>query len=86
MEPHTIYIIFAIGTMVFTAGAAYGGVKYGLNGTNKSLDRIEGKVDKIDGKVDTNKDKIAENRNQIDNQKAICKERTKGINDKLDDK
>jgi hypothetical protein len=34
-------------TVVFSAGAAYGGVKAGLNGTKAAVARIESKVDSL---------------------------------------
>ncbi len=41
------------------AGAAYGGVKAGLNGVKESLAQIERIVNRLDEKVDTHGERLA---------------------------
>ena len=41
------------------AGAAYGGVKAGLNGAKQSLAQIERIVNRLDEKVDTHGERLA---------------------------
>jgi len=53
------------------AGAAYGGVKAGLNGTRQSLAQIERTVNRIGTKVDTHGERLA----SIETDTANLKER-----------
>ena len=53
------------------AGAAYGGVKAGLNGAKQSLAQIERTVNRIGTKVDTHGERLA----SVDAETAILKER-----------
>ena len=53
------------------AGAAYGGVKAGLNGTRQSLAQIERTVNRIGTKVDTHGERLA----SIEAETANLKER-----------
>ena len=53
------------------AGAAYGGVKAGLNGTRQSLAQIERTVNRIGTKVDTHGARLA----SIEAETANLKER-----------
>ena len=53
------------------AGAAYGGVKAGLNGTRQSLAQIERTVNRIGTKVDTHGERLA----SIEAETAKLKER-----------
>ena len=53
------------------AGAAYGGVKAGLNGTRQSLAQIERTVNRIGQKVDTHGERLA----SIETDTANLKER-----------
>ena len=53
------------------AGAAYGGVKAGLNGTRQSLAQIERTVNRIGSKVDTHGERLA----SIEAETANLKER-----------
>jgi hypothetical protein len=53
------------------AGAAYGGVKAGLNGTRQSLAQIERTVERIGQKVDTHGERIT----AVETQAANLKER-----------
>jgi len=41
------------------AGAAYGGVKVGMNGMRRSVMQIEKIVNRLDDKVDTHSERIA---------------------------
>lgn len=59
---------------IFAAGAAWN-AKMGLNGTRKTLNRIEDKIDENGEKIEKNTEKIAENKIKIYKQKSICKER-----------
>ena len=53
------------------AGAAYGGVKAGLNGTRQSLAQIERTVNRIGTQVDTHGERLA----SIEAETANLKER-----------
>ena len=53
------------------AGAAYGGVKAGLNGTRQSLAQIERTVNRIGTKVDTHGERLA----SVEAETANLKER-----------
>ena len=53
------------------AGAAYGGVKAGLNGTRQSLAQIERIINRLDEKVDTH----GERRASVEAETANLKER-----------
>jgi|TARA_R110000744_G_scaffold43216_4_gene97120 hypothetical protein len=51
------------------AGAAYGGVKAGLNGTRQSLAQIERTVNRIGEKVDTHGERLAAVETEAENLK-----------------
>ena len=53
------------------AGAAYGGVKAGLNGTRQSLAQIERIITRLDEKVDTHGERLA----SVEAETANLKER-----------
>ena len=53
------------------AGAAYGGVKAGLNGTRQSLARIERFINRLDEKVDIHGERLA----SVEAETANLKER-----------
>ena len=53
------------------AGAAYGGVKAGLNGTRQSLAQIERIINRLDEKVDTHGERLA----SVEAETANLKER-----------
>ena len=53
------------------AGAAYGGVKAGLNGTRQSLAQIERIINRLDEKVDTHGERLA----SVEAETATLKER-----------
>ena len=53
------------------AGAAYGGVKAGLNGTRESLAQIERIINRLDEKVDTHGERLA----SVEAETANLKER-----------
>ncbi len=57
------------------AGAAYGGVKAGLNGTRQSLAQIERIVNRLDEKVDTHGERLA----SVETQTANLKERITSV-------
>ena len=53
------------------AGAAYGGVKAGLNGTRQSLAQMERIINRLDEKVDTHGERLA----SVEAETANLKER-----------
>ena len=57
------------------AGAAYGGVKAGLNGAKESLAQIERIVNRLDEKVDTHGERLA----SVETQTANLKERIASV-------
>jgi len=57
------------------AGAAYGGVKAGLNGAKQSLAQIERIVNRLDEKVDTHGERLA----SVETQTANLKERIANV-------
>tara|TARA_R100001143_G_scaffold24021_1_gene24687 strand:+ start:104 stop:343 length:240 start_codon:yes stop_codon:yes gene_type:complete len=57
------------------AGAAYGGVKAGLNGTRQSLAQIERIITRLDEKVDTHGERLA----SVEAETANLKERISGV-------
>jgi len=57
------------------AGAAYGGVKAGLNGAKQSLAQIERIVNRLDEKVDTHGERLA----SVETQTANLKERVASV-------
>ena len=59
------------------AGAAYGGVKAGLNGTRQSLAQIERIINRLDEKVDTHGERLA----SVEAETANLKERIASKND-----
>jgi|TARA_R110002167_G_scaffold272974_2_gene479350 hypothetical protein len=52
------------------AGAAYGGVKAGLNGTRETLAQMERIVSRLDEKVDTHGERIIRTEVEIANLKS----------------
>lgn len=52
------------------AGAAYGGVKVGMNGMRRSIMQIEKIVSRLDDKVDTHGERIASLEAETSNLKA----------------
>ena len=60
-----ILMIVAVASPFLTVGAAYGGVKVGLNGTKAAVKRIEHKLDKIEAVATRNATDIAV-------QRALC--------------
>ena len=57
------------------AGAAYGGVKAGLNGAKESLAQIERIVNRLDEKVDTHRERLA----SVEAETANLKERVASV-------
>ena len=57
------------------AGAAYGGVKAGLNGTRQSLAQIERIINRLDEKVDTHGERLA----SVEAETANLKERVASV-------
>ena len=57
------------------AGAAYGGVKAGLNGAKQSLAQIERIVNRLDEKVDTHGERLA----SVEAETANLKERVASV-------
>jgi hypothetical protein len=58
MEVDILTTIFSLLAIPAAAGAAYGGVRSGLNGCRRSLESIERIVDRLDQKVDGHGDRI----------------------------
>jgi len=57
------------------AGAAYGGVRAGLNGVKQSLAQIERIVNRLDEKVDTHGERLA----SVETETANLKERVASV-------
>ena len=57
------------------AGAAWGGVKAGLNGTRQSLAQIERIINRLDEKVDTHGERLA----SVEAETANLKERIASV-------
>ena len=57
------------------AGAAWGGVKAGLNGTRQSLAQIERIITRLDEKVDTHGERLA----SVEAETANLKERVASV-------
>ena len=57
------------------AGAAYGGVKVGMNGIRKSVAHIERIVNRLDEKVDTHGERLA----SVETETANLKERVASV-------
>ena len=52
------------------AGAAYGGVKVGMNGMKQSIIQIEKIVNRLDNKVDSHGERLASVETETENLKA----------------
>jgi len=72
LEMATLLSLLAIPA---AAGAAYGGVKAGLNGAKQSLAQIERIVNRLDEKVDTHGERLA----SVETQTANLKERVASV-------
>ena len=59
MDPTVISTLFAVGGTIAAGGAAFGGVRYGLNGMREAVKRIERKLDRMDTQVADNRVEIA---------------------------
>jgi hypothetical protein len=59
MEVDITTLISLLAAPLAACGAAYGGVKVGMNGMKRSLTQIERIVCRLDNKVDTHGEKIA---------------------------
>lgn len=57
MDPWQIGVV--IGAIVGPFGAAWAGIRVGLNGTRESVVRIESKVDKVVDKVNAHETRLA---------------------------
>jgi hypothetical protein len=59
------------------AGAAYGGVKVGMNGMRRSIIQIEKIVNRLDSKVDSHGERLASVETETENlrDRALWKER-----------
>lgn len=60
-----VLTIVAVASPFLTVGAAWGGVKVGLNGTKAAVKRIEDKLDRIEATT-------ARNTTDIAVQRALC--------------
>ena len=72
LEMATLLSLLAIPA---AAGAAYGGVKAGLNGAKESLAQIERIVNRLDEKVDTHGERLA----SVEAETANLKERVASV-------
>ena len=72
LEMATLLSLLAIPA---AAGAAYGGVKAGLNGAKESLAQIERIVNRLDEKVDTHGERLA----SVETETANLKERVASV-------
>ena len=72
LEMATLLSLLAIPA---AAGAAYGGVKAGLNGAKESLAQIERIVNRLDEKVDTHGERLA----SVEAETANLKERVANV-------
>ena len=52
------------------AGAAYGGVKVGMNGMNRAIIQIERVVNRLDNKVDSHGERLASVETETENLKG----------------
>jgi len=73
MEPDGMVTFLSFLAAPLAAGAAYGGVKAGLNGTRETLAQIERIVSRLDDKVDTHGERISRTEVEI----AHLKSRTR---------
>ena len=58
MPPDTLATLLSLLPGFLAAGAAYGGVKVGLNGARQSIKSIENIVSRLDEKVDNHGERI----------------------------
>jgi hypothetical protein len=58
MEVDAVTTLVSLLAIPAAAGAAYGGVRAGLNGCRRSLESIERIVSRLDERVDTHGDRI----------------------------
>ena len=74
MDPNMTNLISLLAAPL-AAGAAYGGVKAGLNGARQSLIQIERIVNRLDEKVDTHGERLA----SVEAETANLKERVASV-------
>ena len=74
MDPNMTNLISLLAAPL-AAGAAYGGVKAGLNGAKQSLVQIERIVNRLDEKVDKHGERLA----SVETETANLKERIAGV-------
>ena len=74
MEPDMTNLISLLAAPL-AAGAAYGGVKAGLNGAKQSLVQIERIVNRLDEKVDKHGERLA----SVETETAHLKERIASV-------
>ena len=58
MDPDAVTTLVSLLAIPAAAGAAYGGVRAGLNGCRRSLESIERIVSRLDERVDTHGERI----------------------------
>jgi hypothetical protein len=58
MPPDTLVTLLSLLAAPLAAGAAYGGVRVGLNGARQSIRSIENIVSRLDEKVDNHGERI----------------------------
>ena len=70
-----ITVLISLLAAPLAAGAAYGGVKVGMNGIRESVAQIERIVNRLDQKVDTHGERLA----SVETETANLKERVAGV-------
>jgi|TARA_R110000822_G_scaffold125820_1_gene260808 hypothetical protein len=58
MEPDGMVTLISLLAVPAAAGAAYGGVRVGLNGARQSITQIEKIVSRLDEKVDAHSERL----------------------------
>ena len=69
MEPNTLTTLVSFLAAPLAAGAAYGGVRAGLNGARQSIQAIERICNRLDEKVDEHGQRITKTEVEIINLK-----------------
>ncbi len=64
-----ITMLSLLAAPLFAAGAAYGGVRVGMNGMKRSMIQIEKIVNRLDNKVDSHGERLAAVETETENLK-----------------
>lgn len=76
MEVDAMTTLISLLAVPAAAGAAYGGVKVGLNGARQSISQIEKIVSRLDEKVDAHGERLI----AVEIEQRILKEKRNGKN------